>query len=597
MSLQLSRRQVLTAGAVAGAGVAAGLSPAALLQALAAGPASATLADIKHVVFLIQENRSFDHYFGRYKGVRGFADSTAPGGAAAFAQAYTAVGTGFNDPLLPWHINTAVSLPRHQGQCTNDIEHQWAGQHESWHGGANDNWMNSHIATEPDALQAAVTMGYYEREDLPFYYQLADTFTICDNYFCSVIAGTDVNRLYSMTGTLDPDGWDGGCQFLNTKTGPVTNPGANLGTAGKWKPYPQVLEQSGISWKCYGTADGQTGDNALRFFPQFRPGSSNVSLATKAFASNGFPADFAADCQAGTLPQVSWIFTGLADTEHAPDPVKWGEAVTHEVLAALATSGAWQNTVLFLTYDENGGFFDHVPPPTPPAGTPGEFLNQAALTGAARTEATTVKGVDRSAEPIGLGFRVPMLVISPFTRNDPSGPPLVCSDVFDHTSMLRFVETWAAAMGTPAPVPRRDPVSQTPGLSDWRMATVGDLTSAFNFAASPDASQPTALLLNVPDRADPAVLNQCVVTGTIGSLNAETAPIVQDPSVPSNATLPGQEPAGGPVKRPSGPVAPVNAPEAPWAPALVGVAAVAAGAAWWARRREAVAAEEASPNR
>src|ERR1035437_7697572 len=182
MGVRPSRRQVLKAGAAVTAGVAAGVSPAAPIEALAASPSCGSLTDIKHVIFFIQENRSFDHYFGRYKGVRGFDDRTAPGGAGAFAQPYTAPAspTGYNNPLLPFHISTAVSAPPHQGQCTNDVEHQWAGQHSSWNHGANDNWLNSHIATEPDVKQAAVTMGYYEREDLPLYYQLADNFTICE---------------------------------------------------------------------------------------------------------------------------------------------------------------------------------------------------------------------------------------------------------------------------------------------------------------------------------------------------------------------------------------------------------------------------------
>src|SRR5205807_9403392 len=145
-------------------------------------------------------------------------------------------------------------------------------------------------------------------------YALADHFTVCDGYFCSVIAGTDINRLYSMTGTLDPDAFDGGCQFLDTKIGSIQSPGADLGTGGRWVPYPQVLQGAGVTWRVYGTPDGHTGDNVLRYFPQFRPGGGDPTLAAAAFGSNAFPADFAADCQAGTLPQVSWIVAGLADT-------------------------------------------------------------------------------------------------------------------------------------------------------------------------------------------------------------------------------------------------------------------------------------------
>jgi phospholipase C len=395
-------------------------------------------------------------------------------------------------------------------------------------------------------------MSYFDRSDLQFYYPLADNFTICDNYFCSMLGGTDTNRLYSMTGTIDPDGWDGGLQFLSTKLGTIQNPGANLGSGGKWVTYPEVLQHAGVSWKVYGTPDGQAGDNVLRYFPQFRPVGGNPTLAANAFGSNAFPLDFAADCQAGTLPQVSWLVAGLADTEHPPTPLVWGESVMHSVLSALATSGLWKKSVIFFTYDENGGFFDHVPPPTAPRGTPGEYLNQAALSATARAEATTVKGVDLSTEPIGLGFRVPMLIISPFTRNaTPDKGPLVSSGRFDHTSLLRFLETWTTAIGKPAPVPIRDEAARRPGLSKWRRHLVGDLTSAFNFAAAPDASVPIALLSNVPNRADPRVLDQCITTGTIGTLDAHTAPIVQDPIIDPTTAPPRQEALPGPVQRPS----------------------------------------------
>ena len=551
MSLHLSRRDLLRAGLYGGA--VAAMRPDRLLDAMAAAPTCGSLKDVKHIVILVQENRSFDHYFGTYKGVRGFDDRSAPGGAAAFSQRVTPANTGLPSSVLPFRIDTSVMVPPQQGVCTNDIEHQWAGQHASWNQGANDGWMNSHLATElkngQTARQAALTMGYYSRADLPFFYPLADAFTLCDAYHCSVIAGTDVNRLMSVTGTIDPDGFDGGCRFLSTKVGTVENPGADLGTAGRWKPYPQVLTEAGISWKVYGTADGQTGDNVLRYFPQFRPSSGNTALSVPAFASNAFPGDFAADCQSGQLPQVSWLLPGLVDSEHAPDPVTWGESVVHSVLTSIVTSGLWQDTVLFVTYDENGGFFDHVPPPVPAAGTAGEFLNQAALTTACRGEATTVDGVDLSGGPIGLGFRVPMLVISPWTRNPtPSAGPLVCSDLNDHTSLLRFVESWSIAKGTPARIPDRNAATRTPGLSAWRRATVGDLTTAMSFGRPADASVPTSLVTAVPNRADPRVLSECIATGTVGTLAFQ--PIVQDPVVPAQMTLPRQETSTGPVQRP-----------------------------------------------
>ncbi|HEV3232111.1 MAG TPA: alkaline phosphatase family protein [Candidatus Dormibacteraeota bacterium] len=607
MPLRPTRRDILRAGIALGGGAAVGGLPAGLLDALAA-PACGTLADIEHVVILIQENRSFDHYFGTYPGVRGFDDTSVllPGGHSAFSQPAPS-GSGLPARLLPFHIDTAVAVPGPRpGECTNDIEHQWSGQHLSRNHGHWDNWVGSHVGSDGNTA-GPLTMGYYTRADIPLYHQLADSFTICDAYFCAITAGTDVNRLYSMTGTIDPDAFDGGLQFLDTKLGTIENPGADLGTAGRWKPYPQLLGEAGITWKVYGTADGQAGDNVLRYFPQFRPSGGNTALAQAAFGSNAFPADFAADCLAGTLPQVSWLVAGLADTEHAPDPLEWGQDVTRTVLTALFNSGLWGKTAVFVTYDENGGFFDHVPPPTPDAGEPGEFLKVSAMSAGALAEAD--KFGSFAAEPIGLGPRVPLLVISPFSRNStPAAGPLVCSDVFDHTSLLRFIETRFGVR-----VPDRNPATRTPGLSAWRRRTVGDLTSAFNFAA-PDPGTPTLVLTN---RADPRVLAECVITLEPTTLVPQSAALAQPYPLPATQAMPAQEALTGRVRRPSGicaaTVTAVPSPVASPSPAPlpntsrpasglpfaaeVGMGALLLAGAWAARRRRAGAEEAAAAPR
>src|SRR5207302_6016805 len=128
---------------------------------------------------------------------------------------------------------------------------------------------------------------------------------------------------------------------------------------------------AGISWKIYATPDGNLGDNILPYFKQYQ---SNANLASKAFGPS-FPAQFQADCAAGTLPQVSWVLGSLVDSEHPPAPVTWGEVVAAQMLDAITSNASlWAKTAVFITYDENGGFFDHVPPPVAPPGTPGEYL-------------------------------------------------------------------------------------------------------------------------------------------------------------------------------------------------------------------------------
>jgi Phosphoesterase family len=164
-----------------------------------------------------------------------------------------------------------------------------------------------------------------------------------------------------------------------------------------------LLQAAGITSKVYGTPDAHLGDHVLRYFPQYRPVGGNSTLAANAFGSNAFPADFAADAAAGRLPQVSWVLGSLVDTEHAPAPVEWGQDDVQKVVLAPLNSPQWPSTALVITYDENGGFFDHVPPPVPSstdaAQRAGEFFNVSRLAPTAKTE-----GAGFLSNPIGLGF-------------------------------------------------------------------------------------------------------------------------------------------------------------------------------------------------
>src|SRR5438105_14475224 len=185
-----TRREILKLG---GAAAAAELSSLLLhgcggLTLGTNGPsgsgACSKLTDIKHVVILIQENRSFDHYFGSYRGVRGFSDQSM-----AFEQPDPANTT--TSPvglLLPFHLDTSTT----NAACTHDISHDWVPQHQSWDSGAMDGFVTSRLPINSN--DAVLSMGYYTRADIPYYYALADAFTICDNYFCSVMGPTDPNR-------------------------------------------------------------------------------------------------------------------------------------------------------------------------------------------------------------------------------------------------------------------------------------------------------------------------------------------------------------------------------------------------------------------
>ncbi|MDQ6914648.1 MAG: hypothetical protein M3155_02420, partial [Actinomycetota bacterium] len=462
---------------------------------------TARLTDIEHVVIFMQENRSFDNYFGTYRGVRGFGDPAAiklPDGQSVFSQpGYPA--PGFGGRLMPFRLDTEHS----NGECTNDITHEWAATHKIWNGGRLDRWVAEHVAEEGEA-NGALTMGYYQREDIPYYHALANGFTLCDRYFCSLLGPTDPNRLYSISGTIDPDGRNGGPQLktlANKKVGQFT-----------WTTMPEQLQARGISWKVYGGPDANAGDNDLQYF---KPYFSNAQLAANAFGPV-FPQTFQVDVATGQLPQVSWVLAPLIQTEHPPAPVGLGEYATSQVVSILMSNpDVWAKTALFITWDEHGGFFDHVPPPTPPPGTPGEYLTVGTLP----TEAMNIRG------PIGLGFRVPMIVVSPFARGG-----LVCSDVFDHTSTLRFLETRFGA--------------EVPNLSEWRRSVTGDLTSALNI--TPDRSLPA---LPSPSPADPRIILSNCPTNAPASQIDEGLPIVATYPVPPNS-MPVQE--AGTRGRPTG---------------------------------------------
>ncbi|MBJ7608924.1 MAG: phospholipase [Candidatus Dormibacteraeota bacterium] len=501
MDVRPSRRQVLQTGAAFGLSAAAAAAlPPGVLRALAAPPTPGKLEDIDHIIISIQENRAFDHYFGSYKGVRGFGDTsvTQPDGSSIFAQRYP--GSSGNR-LYPFRLNTRTST----GECTPDVDHGWPTQHATLRGRANDNWLPAHIASDGSAIGPSV-MGYYNRDDLPFYYALADAFTICDHYHCSVIGPTDPNHLYNFSAWLDPAGVDGG-PLLSTNL----KFGGSQQFSFTWRTMPEQLEAKGITWKVYTDPTSNTINNVLAYFKAYQ---TNPTLAAKAFGS-AYPADFAADVLAGTLPQVSWVISNAVEDEHPPDPISLGETYTSQLITALTANPAvYAKSALILTYDENGGFFDHVPPPTPDPGTPGEYVTTSVLPAAAG-------GV---AGPIGLGYRVPTMIVSPFSRGG-----LVSSDVFDHTSTLLLIE-------------KRFGV-EVPNLTAYRRATVGDMTSAFNFAG-PDFTVPPLPAASPVDQR----LAECVPTKTY--------------TVPTTSTLPAQEP--GAPRRPSGPVQPpTNLPVSP----------------------------------
>jgi phospholipase C len=432
-SVPFTRRRLL--GSAAGMAVAAAtaMMPPNVRRVLAQAPSQpqpGSLRDIKHVVMLMQENRSFDHYFGTLAGVRGFGDPEAlklADGKSVFYQPDPMNPDGY---LLPFHLDTRTT----SAQKIPSTSHAWNVQHDSWNGGKMDNWLPAHRKAE--GAKAPYVMGYHTRADIPFHFALAEAFTLCDHYHCSVMGPTWPNRMYWMTGTIDPDGEAGGPMISNR----------HIPEGYRWSTYAEKLEKAGVSWKVYQQQDNY-GCNMLEQFKTFLEADRDSRLYNRGMIHEP-EGKFEFDAMNDNLPTVSWIITTSTASEH-PDfmPAAGAAFIASKINAIAANPEVWAKTAFILNYDENDGIFDHVPPPVPPPDTPKEFI----------------RGL-----PIGGGFRVPCIIISPWTAGG-----WVCSQPFDHTSVLQFVE-------------RLTGVKET-NISDWRRKTFGDLTAAFRFGETKSA--------------------------------------------------------------------------------------------------------------
>ena len=477
---ETSRRRLL---ASLTAGAALNSIPASIRKALAvpAQQHTGTMADVGHVVILMQENRSFDHYFGTMAGVRGFGDRFTiplPGGRQVWEQ------QGKDRIILPYHLDARLG----NAQCVIGTPHEWPDAQQAWDHGRMSRWPMAKTAT---------SMGYLRESEIPFQFALANAFTLCDAYHCSLHAGTNPNRLFLWTGSHGA-GAMGVAALLNEWD--VTGP-AHEGYT--WKTYPERLQAAGIDWKVYQYLPDNFGNNPLAGFRSYRKASirvGNPSHPPEGFSDyvpwtpeieareplykgngNTLPAPGGSalevmldglrrDVQQGRLPQVSWIVAPRMYCEHpqGSSPVQ-GAWFTQQVLDILTENPeVWSKTVLFVNYDENDGYFDHMPTPAAPSRrADGSFAGQSTVRfddelfqhpapKGSRLQPTPDGGV------YGLGPRVPMLVISPWSRGG-----WVNSQVFDHTSVIQFLE-------------RRFGV-QEPNITAWRRAICGDLSSAFDF--------------------------------------------------------------------------------------------------------------------
>ena len=503
--------------------------PGSIQRALAINPPEgSTWHDAEHVVILMQENRSFDHALGTLRGVRGYNDPraiTLPNGNPVWLQSNAA-----GETYAPFRLD----IKQTKATWMNSLPHSWSNQVNAFNDGKYDQWLNVKQNSIPEYSHMPLTMGYHTREDLPFYYSLADAFTVCDQNFCSSLTGTNPNRLYFWTGTVREQ------QHENSRAH-VWNDDMDYGTL-KWTTFPERLEALGISWKCYqNEVSIDTGfqgeedpwlsnfqDNPLEFFAQYNiqlherhvqflkeknkaasqegvpvtPGGEITSIHRKAFVTNtGDPHyrqleelsyddngtgrvmkapkgdvlhQFRQDVSSGKLPMVSWLSAPENFSDH-PSAPWYGAWYVSEVLDILTQNPeVWKKTIFILAYDENDGYFDHVPPFTAPHPHRSDTGKVSAGIDTRVDFITLEQEKERNGFPekferecsIGLGFRVPLLIASPWTRGG-----WVNSQVFDHTSTLQFLEKFLSYKTGKTVV--------EPNITDWRRLVCGDLTSVF----------------------------------------------------------------------------------------------------------------------
>ena len=444
------------------------------------------LKDIKHIVLFMQENRAFDHYFGTMAGVRGFQDPNVVVSNNTKKDAFhqpvnssmqTVSGGPKNDysppkdvdELLPWYLGHQGGNWTDRSQCMLAGTNSWQANHASWNWGNIDRWA---LNNTPYSL------GYFKRDDVPLHFALAENFVVGDSYFESQIASTDPNRVTWFSGTINAnssnsggDVADGGVVIDNNR-----DPNCLKGSDGapfscrplRWKTVPEYLQDAKIDWRLYQDFDN-FGDNTLVEFRQYQLAAKNkTDLARRALSFDGSKR-FYEDAKSGKLPQVSYIVGPQYLSEHPPYTARDGAYLQRNIAKALMESPAWNSTVLIVSYDETGGWADHVMAPHASKDVPGEWIHDPYTK-------------DGTLRPTGPGFRLPFYIVSPFTRNGG-----IFTEMASHESQTLFLEAWANATGKPFFVKE---------MNTWRREHMSNLVNAFDFDGA-NTSKPH--LPDIPD--------------------------------------------------------------------------------------------------
>ena len=572
-----TRRDFLKAASLLAGGVGmTGVIPESVKRAFSIEPTpGSTYKDAEHIVILMQENRSFDHALGALQGVRGFNDPRAirqANGNLVFLQTNAA-----GETYAPWRLDIKDTKITWMGS----IPHSRNSQVDAWNEGHHDQWIDAKRSGNKAYAPMPITMGHYTREDLPFYYALADAFTVCDQNYCSAMTSTTPNRLFFWTGTVRDEQRADSRVFMR-------NDQIMIGGQ-RWKTFPERLQEAGVSWRFYQNDLTRTsglnreeeswlgnfGTNVLEAFsayntpayeyagpslqrelaareeripkiqellakttdPQLKArleqrlkrdemdrealsrqlaagtgkelyaklSPQQQALHNAAFVVNANDPhyrsleplkfdgqemnvpkgdilhQFRDDVQNDKLPMVSWLSSPEHFSDHPTSPW-YGAWYVSEVMDILTKNPeVWKKTIFILTYDENDGYFDHAPsyvaadPKRPETGKASSGIDTSLDYMYKDDElAQGVSYEEARNGPIGMGFRVPMVVASPWSRGG-----WVNSQLFDHTSMIQFLEEFVKE--------KTDKTVHETNVSEWRRSIAGDLTSCFRTHTIDDA--------------------------------------------------------------------------------------------------------------
>src|ERR1700756_4119563 len=430
----------------------------------------ATVQAINHIIFMAQENRSFDHYFGamrEYWAKNGFPDQAFdglpqfnnPAGAApsnrgcdpAFPYDPTATPPQTSDCVLDSSSPTITSYHL-RTMCTENTSPFWNESHNDWNitnpvsGTATLDgfvWTSGHFARGNNFFDTdgKRVMGYYDGNDLNYYYFMASNFATSDRWFSPVMSRTQLNRMYLLAATSQGYAYPIGSSSSDSTQLTATT-------------IFEALQNAGITWKIYVNADNtncanMSGDaqsqcllEGYSYLNEFSYEQTVLNSAGKTpdLLQNIVPVtQFTKDAQNGTLPQVALIeppsTEGLdehpSDSDAYPENIQTGAMYASGLINTLMTSPSWKDSAMILTYDEAGGFYDHVPPQ--PAAVPDQFASPIDLEPTDKCDgANATSGVCSFGMT---GFRVPLIVISPFAKKN-----YVSHTVYDHTAILALIE-------------------------------------------------------------------------------------------------------------------------------------------------------------